>query len=348
MLPTGDPLGTVVTMLATPFGRLHSLAIDTAGAGGWLPTGSPPDSTSEGVIDGLPGSVSFPRRKVVVDSPPWGKIVGRCSPDTAIAVAVEDGINHEPLSRSCVAAHRCGPAAGGASGQPIAGLSDTLGYGFGFISFLRSRPPFGTDTKSLRSSADCPRISRWLGTISFWPSKSFGSRTGAESMLLAGTSPVESASPCWVDRRATCSARRREGRLEIRPREKARPVGVRGAEERLQFLARELAVAVAIEPGEHELAGRGRRVAAREIKVGLCECAVAIAIEPRKSASQPGNSLRAIRLSPSRSKRLRVASQSKRVWVTAVRNQPYFGPMASSSRIAVYMSSHSGRSGQAS
>ena len=28
MLPTGDPLGTVVTMLATPFGRLDGLAID--------------------------------------------------------------------------------------------------------------------------------------------------------------------------------------------------------------------------------------------------------------------------------------------------------------------------------
>ena len=96
MLPTGDPLGTIVTMLATPFGRLDGLAIDTAGAGGWLPTGSPPDSTSEGVIDGLPGSVSFPRRKVVVDGPPWGKIVGQRSPDTAIAVAVEDGINHGP------------------------------------------------------------------------------------------------------------------------------------------------------------------------------------------------------------------------------------------------------------
>ena len=26
MLPTGDPLGTVVTMLATPFGRLDGLA----------------------------------------------------------------------------------------------------------------------------------------------------------------------------------------------------------------------------------------------------------------------------------------------------------------------------------
>ena len=83
-------------MLATPFGRLDGLAIDTAGAGGWRPTGSPPDSTSEGVIDGLPGSVSFPRRKVVVDGPPWGKIVGQRSPDTAIAVAVEDGINHGP------------------------------------------------------------------------------------------------------------------------------------------------------------------------------------------------------------------------------------------------------------
>src|SRR5271166_452370 len=94
MLPTGDPLGTVVTMFATPFGRLDGLAIDTAGAGGWRPTGSPPDSPSEGVIDGLPGSVSFPRRKVVVDGPPWGKIVGQRSPDTAIAVAVEDGINH--------------------------------------------------------------------------------------------------------------------------------------------------------------------------------------------------------------------------------------------------------------
>ena len=96
MPPTGDPLGTIVTMLATPFGRLDGLAIDTAGAGGWLPTGSPPDSPSEGVIDGLPGSVSFPRRKVVVDGPPWGKIMGQRSPDTAIAVAVEDGINHEP------------------------------------------------------------------------------------------------------------------------------------------------------------------------------------------------------------------------------------------------------------
>ena len=96
MLPTGDPLGAVVTMLATPFGRLDGLAINTAGAGGWLPTGSSPDSTSEGVIDGLPGSVSFPRRKVVVDGPPWGEIVGQRSPDTAIAVAVEDGINHGP------------------------------------------------------------------------------------------------------------------------------------------------------------------------------------------------------------------------------------------------------------
>ena len=96
MLPTGDPLGTVVTMLATPFGRLDGLAIDTAGAGGWLPTGSLPDLTSEGIIDGLPSSVSFSRRKVVVDGPPWGKIVGQRSPDTAIAVAVEDGINHGP------------------------------------------------------------------------------------------------------------------------------------------------------------------------------------------------------------------------------------------------------------
>src|SRR5208337_3296730 len=85
--------------------------------------------------------------------------------------------------------------------------------------------------------------------------------------------------------------RRREGRLEIRPREEARPFGVRGAEERLQFLARELAVAVAIEPGKHEGTGRGRRVAAREIKVGLCEYAVAIAIEPREIGIAAGKLL---------------------------------------------------------
>ncbi len=39
---------------------------------------------------------SFPRREEVVDGPPWGEIVGQGSPDTAIAVAVEDGINHGP------------------------------------------------------------------------------------------------------------------------------------------------------------------------------------------------------------------------------------------------------------
>ena len=141
MLPTGDPLGTVVTMLATPFGRLDGLAIDTAGAGGWRPTGSPPDSPSEGVIDGLPGSVSFPRRKVVVDGPPWGKIVGQRSPDTAIAVAVEDGINHG--SHLGLAWPPTG-AAGGRRGFRTAHcwLVRSLGYGFGFIPFLRSRPPF--------------------------------------------------------------------------------------------------------------------------------------------------------------------------------------------------------------
>src|SRR5271157_4690736 len=96
VLPTRDPLGTVVTMLATPLGRLDGLAIDAAGTGRGLPTGSSPDSTAEGVIDGFPGAVSFPRREEVVDGPPWGEIVGQGSPDKAIAVAVEDGINHGP------------------------------------------------------------------------------------------------------------------------------------------------------------------------------------------------------------------------------------------------------------
>src|SRR5271166_4267463 len=67
VLPTRDPLGTVVTMLATPLGRLDGLAIDAAGTGRGLPTGSSPDSTAEGVIDGFPGAVSFPRREEVVD-----------------------------------------------------------------------------------------------------------------------------------------------------------------------------------------------------------------------------------------------------------------------------------------
>ena len=140
MLPTGDPLGTVVTMLATPFGRLDGLAIDTAGAGGWLPTGSLPDSTSEGIIDGLPSSVSFPRRKVVVDGPPWGKIVGQRSPDTAIAVAVEDGINHGP--HLGLAWPPTG-AAGGRRGFRTAHcwLVRSLGYASGSYP-SRSRPPF--------------------------------------------------------------------------------------------------------------------------------------------------------------------------------------------------------------
>ena len=49
MLPTGDPLGAVVTMLATPFGRLDGLAINTAGVG--VGSDLVADSTSEGVID---------------------------------------------------------------------------------------------------------------------------------------------------------------------------------------------------------------------------------------------------------------------------------------------------------
>ena len=145
MLPTGDPLGTVVTMLATPFGRLDGLAIDTAGAGGWLPTGSPP----EGVIDGLPGSVSFPRRKVVVDGPPWGKIVGQRSPNTAIAVAVEDGINHGSHLGLAWPPTGAGRRQERLQDSPLLACQITLGYGFGFIPFLRSRPPFGTDSNTL-------------------------------------------------------------------------------------------------------------------------------------------------------------------------------------------------------
>ena len=69
-----------------------------------------------------------------------GKIVGQRSPDTAIAVAVEDGINHG--SHLGLAWPPTG--AGRQEGFRTAHcwLVRSLGYGFGFIPFLRSRPPF--------------------------------------------------------------------------------------------------------------------------------------------------------------------------------------------------------------
>src|SRR5271157_506640 len=139
MLPTGDPLGTVVTMLATPFGRLDGLAIDTAGAGGWRPTGSPPDSTSEGVIDGLPGSVSFPRRKVVVDGPP--------SPDTAIAVAVEDGINHGPHLGLAWPSTGAGGRQEGLQDSALLACQITGVWLRVHTLSTFETPPFGTDSK---------------------------------------------------------------------------------------------------------------------------------------------------------------------------------------------------------
>lgn len=150
MLRTGDPLGTVVTMLATPFSRLDGLAIDTAGAGGWLPTGSPPDSTSEGVIDGLPGSVSLPRRKVVVDGPPWGKIVGQRSPDTAIAVAVEDGINHGPHLGLAWPPTGAGRRQEGLQDSPLLACQITGVWLRVHTLSTFETPPFGTDSERLR------------------------------------------------------------------------------------------------------------------------------------------------------------------------------------------------------
>ena len=147
MLPTGDPLGTVVTMLATPFGRLDGLAIDTAGAGGWRPTGSPPDSPSEGVIDGLRGSVSFPRRKVVVDGPPWGKIVGQRSPDTAIAVAVEDGINHGSHLGLAWPPTGAGRRQEGLQDSPLLACQITAVWLRVHTLSTFETPPFGTDSK---------------------------------------------------------------------------------------------------------------------------------------------------------------------------------------------------------
>ena len=146
MLPTGDPLGTVVTMLATPFGRLDGLAIDSAGAGGWLPTGSPPDSTSEGIIHRLPGSVVSTPQSSCRRSSRW-KIVRQRAPDTAIAVAVEDGIDHGPHS---VFRGRPPVRAGGrgASGHTIAGLWIT-GVWLGFIPCLLETPLLEQTSKEI-------------------------------------------------------------------------------------------------------------------------------------------------------------------------------------------------------
>ena len=149
MLPTSEPLGTVVTMLATPFGRLDGLAIDTAGNGGWLATGSPPASTSEGVI-------RWPSKFRLVSTPqssPRRSSMGENDGATlfqiqAIAIAVEDRINHGPASRSCLGDPPLRAGVSRCFRSAHCWLDRSLGYGYGFIPFLRARPPFGTDSET--------------------------------------------------------------------------------------------------------------------------------------------------------------------------------------------------------
>ena len=183
MLPTGDPLGTFVTTLSTPFCRLDGLAIDTTCAGFWLPTGSPLDSTSESVIDGLPGSISFPHRKVVVDSPPWGKIVGQRSPDTTIAVAVEDSINHA-ASLSCVAAHLCWPRQEGLQHSPLLTCQSLYAFLIPFSTLRLWRRPPGRRSRASRG------IPSWSWPWPSLPTADSSPRQAWTTSPRSGTSPA--------------------------------------------------------------------------------------------------------------------------------------------------------------
>ena len=96
MLPTGDPLVPCRNHARHPLRVVLTVWLSILPALGVGCHGSLPDSTSEGIIDGLPSSVSFPRRKVVVDGPPWGENRGATLSRYSHCGCGEDGINHGP------------------------------------------------------------------------------------------------------------------------------------------------------------------------------------------------------------------------------------------------------------
>ncbi len=73
--------------------------------------------------------------------------------------------------------------------------------------------------------------------------------------------------------------RRCERFLEVGKRQEALTTAIGRPEERLELLARDLAVAVAVGAREHERSGRGGQRAAREVEVGSGQGAVVVAVD---------------------------------------------------------------------
>src|SRR5512135_1603970 len=129
-LATVEPLAAVVTVGAADLGSPDRLAVDAAGAGSRLPPRLVTDLRSQGIVDRLPSAIGRPSNEVVVDGPPAWEVAWQSPPDAAVAVPVEDRVDH--LSKVGFA----GPPAGvggrkvGLEDRPP-GVSQVAGIGVG-------------------------------------------------------------------------------------------------------------------------------------------------------------------------------------------------------------------------
>jgi len=87
-----ESLAAVIAVRAADLGRLDGLAVDTPGRGRRVSARPAADLAPEDAIEGRPGPVVPPLDEVVVDRPPLGEVVRQGPPGTAVAVAVEDGV----------------------------------------------------------------------------------------------------------------------------------------------------------------------------------------------------------------------------------------------------------------
>src|SRR5262245_42481800 len=88
-------LAAVVAALLAALGRLDRLAVDVTGLRVGVAARDPADTPAQGGKQLLPGAVVDEGAEVVVDGfPGTAKIVGDGSPGAALAVVVEQGIEH--------------------------------------------------------------------------------------------------------------------------------------------------------------------------------------------------------------------------------------------------------------